>query len=229
MGVLYNSRIVTDGLVLCLDAGDKMSYPGAGTTWYDLSGRNNHGTLNNTPTFSQLNGGCFLFDGTDEYISITTSDIAFGNNGFTVDIFFQLLTNANNYRSMLSSAVVDGDSGFVIGRDIAWVGNNGLPNPIPWTQKLTDGYFDDNKWYYSSLIRQAANTLTWYSNDTLIGTGSVAQRTLNSDTLHIGQRYNNNVNYDMYGYISCVRVYNRPLSAEEIKQNYKATKARFGL
>ena len=34
MGVLYNSRIVTDGLVLCLDAGDKMSYPGAGTTWY---------------------------------------------------------------------------------------------------------------------------------------------------------------------------------------------------
>ena len=228
MGVLYNSRIVTDGLVLCLDAGDKMSYPGAGTTWYDLSGRNNHGTLNNTPTFSQLNGGCFLFDGTNEYISITTSDIAFGNNGFTVDIFFQLLNNEKNNRSMLSSAVVGGDNGFAIARDFAWVGNNGMTSP-QWTQELVNGYFDNDKWYYSSLIREGLSNLTWYSNDTLIGTGSTDSKTLNSDTLYIGQRYNNNLNYGMYGYISCVRVYNRALSAQEIRQNYKATKARFGL
>ena len=226
MGLSHSPTIVTDGLVLCLDAANSRSYPKTGNTWYDLSGRNNHGTLNNTPVFSELNGGCFLFDGTNEYISITTSDIAFGNNGFTVDVFFQLLTNSNVYRSMLSSAVVSGDNGFVISRSHAWPGNNSQPSPIPWTQE-TDGYFDDNKWYYSSLVREGLSTLTWYSNDTLIGTGSVGSRTLNSDTLYIGQRYTNNLNYGMYGYISYVRAYNRALSADEVRRNYLATKGRY--
>ena len=62
MGVLYNSRIVTDGLVLCLDAGDKMSYPGAGTTWYDLSKNSIHATLTNGPTFNSSDGGSRAFD-----------------------------------------------------------------------------------------------------------------------------------------------------------------------
>ena len=75
MGVLYNSRIVTDGLVLCLDAGDKMSYPGAGTTWTDLSKNKNNGTLTNGPTFDSANGGSIVLDGTNDYISASTPTI----------------------------------------------------------------------------------------------------------------------------------------------------------
>ena len=71
MGVLYNSRIVTDGLVFCVDAGDKMSYPGAGTTWTDLTANKYNGALTNGPTFNSANGGSLIFDGTDDLCRTT--------------------------------------------------------------------------------------------------------------------------------------------------------------
>jgi len=61
-------NIVTSGLVLQLDAANTKSYPGSGTTWTDLSGNGNNGTLTNSPTFSSANGGIFTFNGTNQFI-----------------------------------------------------------------------------------------------------------------------------------------------------------------
>ena len=72
MGIAYNPRVVTDGLVLCLDAGNVKSYPGSGTTWTDLSGKGNTGTLTNGPTYSSANGGSIVFDGVDDRVSGTS-------------------------------------------------------------------------------------------------------------------------------------------------------------
>jgi hypothetical protein len=69
MAFFHSPRIVTDGLVLALDAANSLSYPGSGTTWTDLSGKGNNGTLVNGPTFSPTNGGSIVFDGTNDYIS----------------------------------------------------------------------------------------------------------------------------------------------------------------
>ena len=69
--IAYNPKIVTDGLVLCLDAANPKSYPGSGTTWYDLSGNGNHGTLINGPTYNSDNKGSIVFDGIDDYVSFT--------------------------------------------------------------------------------------------------------------------------------------------------------------
>ena len=63
MGLSHSPRIVTNGLVLCVDAANPRSYPGAGTAWTDLSKQGNNGTLTNSPTFSRNNGGRFSFDG----------------------------------------------------------------------------------------------------------------------------------------------------------------------
>ena len=63
MGTNYSPRIVTDGLMLCLDAGDPKSYNGSGTTWTDRSGRGNNGTLGGDVGFSSNNGGYLTFDG----------------------------------------------------------------------------------------------------------------------------------------------------------------------
>ena len=52
MATSYSPKIITDGLVLCLDAGDGKSYSGSGTAWTDRSGNDNHGTLVNGPTFN---------------------------------------------------------------------------------------------------------------------------------------------------------------------------------
>mgnify|MGYP006213918775 FL=1 len=69
MATLYNPNIVTDGLVLCLDAANKRSYIGSGTAWDDLAGGNN-GTLTNGPTFDAGNGGSVVFDGANDYINL---------------------------------------------------------------------------------------------------------------------------------------------------------------
>ena len=67
MAFNYSPKIVTDGLVLCLDAGNPNSYPGSGNTWKDLSRGRNNGTLVNGPTFSGANGGSLVFDGVNDY------------------------------------------------------------------------------------------------------------------------------------------------------------------
>ena len=67
----YGPKTVTNGLVLAVDAADKNSYRGSGTTWTDLSGNNYNGTLTNGPTFNGGNMGSIVFDGTDDY-SLTT-------------------------------------------------------------------------------------------------------------------------------------------------------------
>ena len=61
-------KIITDGLVLCLDASDRNSYPGSGTTWYDVSSKNNDSSLANGPTYSSANGGSIVLDGTNDLV-----------------------------------------------------------------------------------------------------------------------------------------------------------------
>jgi hypothetical protein len=65
--------IIESGLVLCLDAANKNSYRGSGTTWTDLSGNGNNGTLTNGPTFSAGNQGSIVFDGVDDYVEVSNA------------------------------------------------------------------------------------------------------------------------------------------------------------
>ena len=75
MGLAHSPRIVTDGLVLALDAGNTKSYPGSGTTWTDLSGNSNTGTLTSMDgnNYNSANGGYLDFDGTDDYVDVSGS------------------------------------------------------------------------------------------------------------------------------------------------------------
>ena len=70
MAFNYSPNIITDGLVLYLDAANTKSYPGSGTTWRDLSKSQLNGTLTNGPTFNSSNGGSIVFDGVDDYVNL---------------------------------------------------------------------------------------------------------------------------------------------------------------
>ena len=72
MALAHSPRIVRDSLALYLDAANTKSYPGSGTTWKDICGKNNDGTLTNGPTFSSDNLGCIVLDGTNDYVSETS-------------------------------------------------------------------------------------------------------------------------------------------------------------
>ena len=73
MSTRYNARIVSDKLMLHLDAANPKSYIGSGTSWVDISGKGNNGTLTNGPTFSSDNLGSFVFDGTNDHVALNSS------------------------------------------------------------------------------------------------------------------------------------------------------------
>jgi hypothetical protein len=93
----YSGSVVTDGLVLNLDAGLPASYPGSGTTWFDLSGSGNDGTLTNGPTYSSSNGGSLVFDGSNDYVNLnfpfTQSSSA---NSYTIVMGAKLSTTSSS-------------------------------------------------------------------------------------------------------------------------------------
>jgi len=88
MGIAYNPRIVTDGLVLCLDAGNPKSYPGSGNTAFDLTRSGYNFELTNGATTNPSNLGVFSFDGVDDYLNTTSIDSSFWNSGsWTVSLW----------------------------------------------------------------------------------------------------------------------------------------------
>ena len=98
--------VVDSSLQLWLDAGQTTSYPGTGTTWTDLSGNNNTGTLTNGPTYSSANGGSLSFDGVDDYVDCgNAASLSFTNN-LTVSIWCSS-NNAAGYRSPLMKTSTD--------------------------------------------------------------------------------------------------------------------------
>ncbi len=75
MAISRGPKTTTNGLVFCVDAADKNSYIGSGTTWTDVSGNGNVGTLTNSPTFNSSNNGSIVFDGTNDYVDFGSNAI----------------------------------------------------------------------------------------------------------------------------------------------------------
>ena len=226
MGVLYNSRIVTDGLVLCLDAGDKMSYPGAGTTWYDLSKNSIHATLTNGPTFNSSDGGSIVFDGTNEYVGFSASEIQ--SSSFSVLLWAKRDTITSNYSTLLGLGSTnyrvslwlyeDGDIAFGhangnYARSSSVWNDKSKVHMICITANTSSNY--NNKLYFDD------HSETFGNSDASGDWSSVAQISNYANGLSIRKPF--------FGAVAAFLVYNRELTADEIRQNYKATKGRFGL
>ena len=118
-----NGKIVTDGLVLSLNAADRNSYPGSGTTWTDTSGNGNNGTLTNGPTFNSGNGGYIQFDGTNDRVDIADANsLDFGTGGFTILVWVGGITSYPGS----SGAIIWKGSRFdanLAGWSISWAGS----------------------------------------------------------------------------------------------------------
>ena len=97
MGLSHSPSIVTSNLILALDAANPKSYSGSGNTWFDITGRGNHGTLVNGPAYSSNSGGYISCDGTNDYIEILDNSIFdFGSNDFTVEYWFRKNATSSN-------------------------------------------------------------------------------------------------------------------------------------
>jgi hypothetical protein len=233
--------IVTDGLVLNLDAGFTPSYPKSGTTWYDIKGTNN-GTLTNGPTFDSENGGSIEFDGTNDYVRIYNKSELNPTNEITVICWFKLLSiETAVYPSLI---VKDSGSSFGANQYGLWIWRGGLINGrgvgfrinISSTSVTVSSGLNAsdilNEWTMAvgtyngtkvNLYVYNKKTMTNKGSSTIIGTiGTI------SEDIFIGRNGINNNSYSN-ALISQINIYNRALSATEVLQNYNAQKGRFGL
>ena len=224
MGVTYNNRIVTDGLVLCLDAASKRSYPGTGTTWTDLKGGNS-GTLTNGPTFSSDNGGSIVFDGANDYVDF---DNISSIGDISIFCFVYLLSYdvspQHNQRIMHN---FDGSNDFqVIIREsnvFKWGSNTrGQGLGVATLPPL-------NEWIHITLTRSGTSYKVYYNAQEKSGsTSTPGNPTPGLSRLRFGadiQSSSSNGHLD--GKISNVSIYNRALTPDEIRQNYLSTKERY--
>jgi len=219
MGIAYNTSIVTDGLVYALDAGNTSSYSGSGITVNSLIGGTGS-TLVNGTGFSSANNGSFFFDGTNDYI-VSPSDpsYAFGTNDFTVSAWFK--SSDKSRYSNIFNLYENSNDGIILYSNITngyfrtWVGPTLLVGDIDIT---------NNTWSHVCL-RRLSGTITQFVNG-VQNVSTTATFSVPLNILKIGSVVNQ---YYCLGNISQVHLYNRALSAAEIKQNYNATKRRYGL
>ena len=242
MGVYTRPSIVTNGLVLNLDAANIKSYPGSGTTWSDLSGNNNTGTLTNGPTFSRDRGGSIVFDGSDDYVGWNSlSQVKWQNwNSITVECVFNLVSynGATSGRQYLfdfrDSGGIDGAFGcFYDSSILTPLGFKLFYNTVgnSYEEPLITTFSLGQLVYYQVTFDKttSTNNIRHYINGDNVFNRSVV---INSNTTNNGRvwigRYSPG-GYQWNGSIYTFRAYNRALSASEVLQNYNATKSRFNL
>jgi len=206
-------KIVTNGLILALNAADKNSYPGSGTTWRDLSGNNYAGSLVNSPTFSSTNGGNITFNGTNQYTSTTYSQPAYGTStSFTWNVW------VNPGAGATTAPIVGNRGGSLVFTKLTRNAFEYYPLVIPTV--LTAGV-----WQNACIVKNGTN-FTYYLNNISAAVSS-SSATQTSVPFFIGG--DNTAAEYFVGSVAITQVYDRALSVTEIAQNYNALKSRFGL
>ena len=236
MSVAGGPDLIQDGLVLCLDAANTKSYPGSGTSWVDLSGNGNNGTLTNGPTFNSANGGSIVFDGANDNVGINYSpSINITGVNITLSCWIRAIALANSNSG--AGLIVRGS-----GQNNAFYEALLLPvNSKNYTffRMLNVGT------YHPALIPIELNldyniccvydggVMRNYVNGVQEGTGSAIYQNIIGGTnsfqsIRLGNRLHDESAL-FNGRMSQALLYNRALSASEVLQNYNATKGRFRL
>jgi hypothetical protein len=214
--------LVQNGLVLALDAADKNSYVGSGTSWSDLSGNANTGTLTNGPTFSGGNGGVIVFDVTNDYINIPNNSSFNVTDNISVEMWVRIeTTQANNLGFLIKYA--NGYLFYVINGKFRFDSRNG-----DGTYYTTIGTtnIQDGVWKY--LVGQKSGlSYKVYVNGVL--EGSTTANSVGNIASNVDLRLGTDDGTYLNGRIGTFKIYNRVLSAAEILQNYNVQKTRFGL
>ncbi len=214
-------NIVTSGLILQLDAANTKSYPGSGTTWTDLSGNGNNGTLTNSPTFSSANGGIFTFNGTNQFINC-------GNNSSiqitvgTISAWVRTTTPGASFRSIIAK---QGAWGLFFNDGILVTYDWGNAQTRTTGLNIANGIWNHTAMTFTQTVGTPSNNAIIYLNGASVLTTTIKHSNHNVN-LQIAEA---NANQFLNGNIASAQIYNRALSATEILQNYNGTKSRFGI
>ena len=218
-----DENIISNGLVLYLDAANTRSYSGIGLTAYSISGIGSTGTLTNGPTYKTANGGSFVLDGTNDYIYAPVDTTLFTTQATMIIWLKNDVATPSSYQTGISGyfGAGGGNDHYPWADGTAYMSTfrNGRIGPITLSASIgrTSAH----------MVTVTTDATNWklYQNTTLITTQS-ALSSVYLDNFNIGK---SNGEYYYQGNIYAFMIYNRALSADEILQNYNAFKGRFGL
>lgn len=230
MAIYGGPDIVTDGLVLHLDAANSKSYPGSGTSWFDLSGNNNHGILVNGPVFINENKGLIKTDGLNDYVNILNNDLLGDNfTSFSIDLTIKPQTGAGadtiGYILHRSTTAIVGTSVYAVymlGDTINFT-INGVANIFSLNNRsnilANYSYIWNGSQVFLYINGVLNNTLAF---STFTNTRANSVLNIGSTSLNPGYRPSNCNFYNL-------KIYNRVLSGNEVRTNFNALKGRYNL
>ncbi len=231
MAFNFSPKIVTDGLVLCLDAANTKSYIGSGASWTDLTVNSNNGSLNNGTIFNNSNGGNILFDGNDDYFT-TNSPISIQTNNRTFEVWVKFNSSGSTgfYPLLQQIPLFSSSSSNNITGLQKIGGGYTIINPVAngSTYEAYGGGFDFRPyiggWIHIVGVIQGSVSSKMYLNGSLISNQPI---TINPQ--QIGRYITTGWQTGPSINLAISRVYNKVLNDQEVLQNYNAIKSRFGL
>ena len=239
MALSHSPSLVLPGLTLCLDAANSKSYPGSGTTWSDLSGNGNNGTLTNGPTYSSANGGSIVFDGSNDKVTVAaTGTYDFSASRITIEVWLKISSTPVGGEQEIITTDNSGDvsswnlgffSGFLTFNPSSWLANTNTATAPRMTASnfalntfnniivTSAGDGEVGKMYYNG-VKQTDGTAT------TIGLSYDAGRPIGIGLEPASNRF------AFAGNIAVVRIYkNKTFTQTEVTQNFNATRVRFGI
>jgi hypothetical protein len=228
MALAHSPRIITDGLVLCLDAGNTKSYPGSGTTWTDLSGNGYTATISGTSVWNNTYGGQFDFGDvaqTTQYITLPHQAAQSTGTSYTMEFWMKPVSSSAKY--FCSMATAADNNYFLLQQNSTslqrYTGTGGIS-------------YSNNEILQFCVVRNGSDTGTFYKNGgsatsatniTVINGVANNGWNLNQEQDTVGGSFDANQNYR--GAFMIVKLYNKALTASEIQQNFNALRGRFGI
>jgi hypothetical protein len=221
-----NAVALNGAPTLCLDAGSKISYPGTGTAWTDLSGNANNGTLVNGPTFDSANGGSLVFDGVNDYASTPLS--LGGYTAFTIAAWIKTTVVS---KEIAATYGVNNIFDFWISASnkvVLYVyATGGAVSYRTSIASITTG-----SWVYCvGVYNGSTPAIDMYTNGALSNgalTGTIpASVATGASTVVIGNA--NTGTFYFNGSMGQVSIYNRALTAAEVATNFSLLRGRYGI
>jgi hypothetical protein len=226
----YQGTIVTDSLLLLLDASNLVSYPGTGSTWKNLLNGGSNGTLNGSAVYNSIAGGSIEFNGPTTFDYVTVSDTVTHKTGqdFSYECWVYF-TNLSGFDKTIVGKVGCNIGLLQAGTSMGMTvfGPNG-PCEAGNTHYTAYGTANTNVWEHWIGTYEVGVGIKTYKNGVLVNSAVVTGNIGNyPDTLFIGGSIN--ANYSMDGYIQSAKTYSECLNQLEVSQNFNANKSRFGL
>lgn len=225
-----------NGLVLCLDAANSKSYPGTGTTWFDLSVNKNNAEGINMPTFTTGANGqnCFDFENASNHYFETINNSPFSGSNFPITV--STFISERSRRSYAGVLAQHDSANQQCMAFISYAGRYGTDHWTPSGRQIDitpslDTVYNVT-WVVDDWTNHQAGTAIYLNGElaasSATGSGNPTAALI-ADKFIIGNWLISRVDMDWDGQIYSISVYDRALSAAEVKQNFNVMRGRYGL